>query len=377
MRTFLSSVVCAVLTAAFLAGAPLNLGAQSAQGGLRGIVKDAQSPIPGVTVTMVNQANGVSRETVTNGVGEYSFPAVDPGSYTVRAAVQGFKTFERKGVRISTQSVHRASTSRWKSARSRKRITVTGESPLIETTNASTGDVLDTQVARVDSDARPQRLPDGQPRSRRCRPAATRTGTACRIRSATRPCRWAAARVRANNFLSTASRSPTCRTARRRTRRIEAVQDMKVQVHTYDAEMGRTGGGVMNMAAKSGANEFHGSAYTVFRPEVAGRPAADPESCRASRTCRSTGATAAAAAADRSSRTRRSSGSPARSTSTTSRSRTRSCVPTAAELTGNFSGVTRNGAQVDHQGSADAGPCRSPRATQIPGNIIRPATRSA
>ena len=42
---------------------------------------------------------------------------------------------------------------------------------------------------------------------------------------------------------------------------------MKVQVHTYDAEMGRTGGGVMNMAAKSGANEFHGSGYTVFRPE--------------------------------------------------------------------------------------------------------------
>src|SRR5262249_45432392 len=48
---------------------------------------------------------------------------------------------------------------------------------------------------------------------------------------------------------------------------IEAVEGMKVQVHTYDAEMGRTGGGVMNMTAKSGANAFHGSGYTVFRPE--------------------------------------------------------------------------------------------------------------
>src|SRR5436190_4099144 len=98
MRTFLSSVVCAVLTTAFLVAVPVHAAAQSAQGGLRGTVKDPQSPIPGVTVTIVNQANGVTRETITNSVGEYSFPAVDPGSYAVRVAVQGFKTFEQKGV---------------------------------------------------------------------------------------------------------------------------------------------------------------------------------------------------------------------------------------------------------------------------------------
>ena len=56
--------------------------------------------------------------------------------------------------------------------------------------------------------------------------------------------------VRANNFLvdgfpvtdlqNRASTNPT----------MEAVQEMKVQVHTYDAEMGRTGGGVMNMSAQ-------------------------------------------------------------------------------------------------------------------------------
>src|SRR5207253_6536214 len=73
--------------------------------------------------------------------------------------------------------------------------------------------------------------------------------------------------VRANNYLvdgfpvtdlqNRASTNPS----------IEAVQEMKVQVHTYDAEMGGSGGGVVNMTAKSGANEFHGSAYGVLRPE--------------------------------------------------------------------------------------------------------------
>src|SRR4051794_10473462 len=76
-----------------------RLGAQSFQGGLRGVVKDPRGVFRGAPVPLVNESNGVSRETVTNGVGEYSFPAIEPALYTVRAAVQGFKTFERKGVR--------------------------------------------------------------------------------------------------------------------------------------------------------------------------------------------------------------------------------------------------------------------------------------
>src|SRR3954468_8432175 len=129
-----------VCVAALSAG----VGAQSFQGGLRGVVKDPQGVIPGATVTLVNEQNGVSRETVTNGVGEYSFPAIEPALYTVRASVQGFKTFERKGVRIGTQEFL-ALDIQLEVGGLEETITVTGESPLIDTTNASTGDVLDTK----------------------------------------------------------------------------------------------------------------------------------------------------------------------------------------------------------------------------------------
>src|SRR5689334_2724887 len=78
-------------------------GAQSFQGGLRGTVKDPQGVIPGATVSLINQETGVPRETVSNAAGEYSFPGVPPGIYTVRAAVTGFKTFERRDTRIGTQ----------------------------------------------------------------------------------------------------------------------------------------------------------------------------------------------------------------------------------------------------------------------------------
>src|SRR5262249_54791290 len=47
---------------------------------------------------------------------------------------------------------------------------------------------------------------------------------------------------------------------------IEALQDVNVQVHTYDAEMGRTGGGVFNTTLKTGSNDFHGTGFFQTRP---------------------------------------------------------------------------------------------------------------
>ncbi len=145
MRPLLSPVACGLLSAMLLTTLPPNANAQSFQGGLRGTVKDAQGVIPGVTVTLTNEATNVSRDTVTNGVGEYSFPAVDPAGYTVKATVQGYKTFERKGIRIGTQQFVTLDLALEIGA-IEETITVTGESPIVETSNASVGEVLDNKT---------------------------------------------------------------------------------------------------------------------------------------------------------------------------------------------------------------------------------------
>ena len=46
----------------------------------------------------------------------------------------------------------------------------------------------------------------------------------------------------------------------------EAVEDMRVQLKTYDAEMGRAAGGVFNVTAKSGSNAWHGSGLFINKP---------------------------------------------------------------------------------------------------------------
>src|SRR5580765_3408941 len=261
----LRSGAAVVLLAIGIGVLAVGLGAQSFQGGLRGVVKDPQGVIPGATVTLVNDQNGVSRETVTNGVGEYSFPAIEPALYTVRASVQGFKTFERKGVRIGTQEFL-ALDIQLEVGGLEETITVTGESPLIDTTNASTGDVLDTKsLESIPTPGRSVFL------MANLQPTVQTSGNSHWNRMQDQVGNSAVSMgggpVRANQFLvdgfpvtdlqNRASTNPT----------IEAIEGMKVQVHTYDSEMGRTGGGVMNMTAKSGSNSFHGSGYGVFRPE--------------------------------------------------------------------------------------------------------------
>src|ERR687892_2367669 len=99
MRRVFNIVVCLLL---LLAGAAAA-GAQQFTGGVRGVVRDANGVIPGVTVTLTNEATNVSRDTVSNDVGQYNFPAVPPGTYSIKTSLTGYKSSEQKGLRVGTQ----------------------------------------------------------------------------------------------------------------------------------------------------------------------------------------------------------------------------------------------------------------------------------
>ena len=88
--------------AALLTLAATTVAAQGTGGIISGTVKDAQGGVlPGVTVTIRNDASGVTRTAVTETDGIYRFPALNPGRYTVTAELSGFATVEVKAIEMT------------------------------------------------------------------------------------------------------------------------------------------------------------------------------------------------------------------------------------------------------------------------------------
>jgi hypothetical protein len=237
---------------------------QGFQGGMRGSVKDAGGVIPGVEVTLINERTNISRNTSTNERGEYAFANVDPGVYTVKAVLSGYKTIERKAIPVGTQQFLTLDLLLEVGA-IEESVTVTGQSPLIETANASTGTVLDSeQLQMLPAPGRaaflvgvsiPTVVPSGDGQYNR-QQDQTNASLLSLGGGTRRGNNYVLDGVPITDLVNRAVANPT----------IEALDDVKVQVHTYDAEMGRTGGGVFNTTMKSGTNNFHGTGFFQTRP---------------------------------------------------------------------------------------------------------------
>jgi hypothetical protein len=245
-----------------VAASPAN--GQTFTGGVRGVVRDANGIIPGVTVTLTNEATSVARDTVTNEVGQYNFPAVQPGTYSIRTALTGYRTLERTGVRIGTQQFLTLDLE-LELGTLQETVTVTGQSPLIDTTTASTGGTLDrAQLETLPAPGRnafligvtvPTVNPVGDPQFNRQQDQTNASLVSL-----------GGGGIRANNYLLDGVPITELRGRAIAMPTIEALEEVKVQVHTYDAEMGRTGGGVFNVTARSGTNQYRGSGFFQTRP---------------------------------------------------------------------------------------------------------------
>jgi hypothetical protein len=82
--------------------------AQVLYGSILGDVKDASgASVPGAAVVVTNNSTGLTRQGVTDGTGRYTLSDLPAGIYSLKASVQGFKTFERTEVTVSINSVSR------------------------------------------------------------------------------------------------------------------------------------------------------------------------------------------------------------------------------------------------------------------------------
>jgi hypothetical protein len=119
-----------------------------AQGGraeINGTVLDQDKAVlPGVTISVMNEATGAERTTMTGPDGRFVVPTLLPGTYTIQAQLQGFQTQTRKGVAVSVgQEITLGFTLGL--AAITEEITVTAAAPVVEVTASKVGANITTQ----------------------------------------------------------------------------------------------------------------------------------------------------------------------------------------------------------------------------------------
>jgi len=124
-----------IAVALVFAGSPTALHAQTTSASVTGSVQDSQGGVlPGANITVANVETGFARETVADTRGFYRVPALPPGRYEIRATLQGFVNLVRAGV-VLTIGQEATINMSLKIATVAETVTVTGDSPLVETTS--------------------------------------------------------------------------------------------------------------------------------------------------------------------------------------------------------------------------------------------------
>src|SRR5262245_29442600 len=125
-----------VLTLIAILGTTVAAAAQttsSTTGAINGKVTDKTNAVlPGVTVTISSPALMGTRNTVTAEDGFYRFAAVPPGDYAVVFELTGFTTMKREGIRVALGFTASVNVELGVASLS-ENVTVTGESPVVDT----------------------------------------------------------------------------------------------------------------------------------------------------------------------------------------------------------------------------------------------------
>ena len=243
------------------------LAAQDARGSIVGRLTDATGAvIPSAEVRATNVATGVVASTRTNESGNYALPYLVPGIYTVTSEMQGFKRFVRENVQVRVNDVVQLNIA-MEVGNVTEAVQVTAETPLLTTTEASLGQVVDER--------RINELPlfAGNAIDLVHLAPGTVNGTDMRLRKAAfnnAPSQFSTdgSGNYSNEFTidgvsNTYSDGTSPRVAF--SAPAASISEFRVQTSPFDAGVGHTLGSLVNVSTKGGTNDFHGSAWWWLR----------------------------------------------------------------------------------------------------------------
>jgi len=238
----------------------------AATGAIRGTVLDPTgSRIAQASIVAVNGATGARHSTVSDAEGRFSLDLLPPGDYTARAVAQGMAAQVTPTLHVDVGGAAEIEF-HLSIAGAQEKVTVTDAPQLVDTKSTAVSTLLDER-AIADLPLNGRRFSDLMLLS----PGVTQDPRS--LTSATNgDLSFGGLRGFQNSFLVDGGDFNNAFFAQARGRyrapyqfSTEVVQEFRVSSNSYGAELGRSGGAVVNVVTKSGSNHWHGTGFYFLR----------------------------------------------------------------------------------------------------------------
>ena len=261
VRAILIALVGAVLL-------PLVASAQAVTGTISGSVADSQGQvIPGATVTVISEATNEPRVVVSDSRGDFQATNLQPGRYTIRVALQSFRTLERKNVVLSAGERLSVGTLALEVGGIGETVVVEARGTHVNTAETQhSGVITSTQIEQVQVLGRDvtsiMRLLPGVRYENTVDSLGMSFGTSVpNVGGARRD--WSNVIVDGVVANEVGASSLMAQQIN-----LDAIAEVRVLLNSYRAEYGRAGGGQVQIVSKAGTSKYHGNVYHYLRNEA-------------------------------------------------------------------------------------------------------------
>ena len=255
------------LVAALFAGTATTVAYAQLSAQITGTIQDSTSAVvPGAAVTVVNENTGIKWEAKTNQSGIFTIPLLQPGMYGITVQADGFRPIRRSGIELKVAQTAQLDFSLELGAATES-ITVSGSAALLDAGSNAIGAVVDPQKVEElpmlgrNSNALVTLVPGVRATRQTTLNAVLESHYQFFSINGSRPNQSQFVLDGGNNTNLTFNGpeySP----------QVEEVQEFRIQTSNFSAEYANSGGGVINVASRSGTNQIHGSLFDYFRNDA-------------------------------------------------------------------------------------------------------------
>lgn len=253
-----------LVLASITIGAAVSRG-QEFRATLTGRVADPrEAAVAGAGVSVRNESTNIAQTAKTDTHGNYTVPMLPPGTYTVTVTAAGFKQAIRTGLGLTVAQTT-TSDFRLELGTVNQEVTVTAEVEMLDPANANRGGLVDAEaVTEYPLNGRNPFMLS------MLVPGVDFNGELVYQRPFDNGAiaRWNISGSNANNEFLLDGAPNNAQAGSNNIAYVppvDSVQEFKIQTNAYDAQYGKSAGGIVNVALKSGGNRVHGTVYEFAR----------------------------------------------------------------------------------------------------------------